>query len=124
MRTKIKLNPGEKLRLENSRSKGTLAETDIGQYSIINQAGDVVGSVDPTVSTRFYGRKKLDPVRAIRDFGDLVNEVASHLGDADGSSVTITVEINAESEGFDDRTRRTVSENATQLGFDSHEFEE
>ena len=51
MRTKIKLNPGEKLRLENSRSKGTLAETDIGQYSIINQAGDVVGSVEHTDHT-------------------------------------------------------------------------
>jgi len=82
------------------------------------------GSTKPDVLTRFYGRKQLDPVRAIRDFGDLVNEVASQLGDAEGGKVTITVEINAESDGFDDRTRRTVSENATQLGFDSHEFEE
>ena len=78
----------------------------------------------PGLRTRFYGRKQLDPVRAIRDFGDLINEVASHLGNTDGSKVTITVEVSAESEGFDDRTRRTVSENATQLGFDSHEFEE
>ena len=82
------------------------------------------GSTETTVPTRFYGRKQLDPVRAIRDFGDLVNEVASQLGDAEGGKVTITVEINAESDGFDDRTRRTVSENATQLGFESHEFEE
>lgn len=79
---------------------------------------------ESAVPTRFYGRKQMDPVRAIRDFGDLINEVTSHLGNAEGSEVTITVEINAESEGFDDRTRRTVSENATQLGFDSHEFEE
>ena len=57
--------------------------------------------------TRFYGRKQLDPVRAIRDFGD--------LGNADDGSVAITVEINAESAGFDARTRRTVSENAAQL---------
>ncbi len=78
----------------------------------------------PAVPKRFYGRKQLDPVRAIRDFGDLINEVASHLGNADGSKVTITVEINAQSGGYDDRTRRTVSENATQLGFDTHEFEE
>lgn len=78
----------------------------------------------PGVPTRFYGRKQLDPVRAIRDFGDLINEVISHLGNTDGAKVTITVEINAESGGFDDRTRRTVSENAAQLGFDTHEFEE
>jgi len=82
------------------------------------------GSTEPAVPTRFYGRKQLDPVRAIRDFGDLINEVASQLGDAEGGKVTITVEINAESDGFDDRTRRTVSENAAQLGFESHEFEE
>ena len=34
--------------------------------------------------------------------GDLVNEVASHLGNAPGGKVSITVEVNAESEGFDD----------------------
>ena len=56
--------------------------------------------------------------------GDLINEVASHLGSSDGSDVSITVEINAKSAGFDDRTRRTVSENAAQLGFETHEFEE
>lgn len=69
---------------------------------------------------RWYGRKVLEGSRAIRDFGDMVNEVAAHL---DGK-VTITVEINAESVGYGDRIRRTVSENATQLGFDHHEFEE
>ena len=50
--------------------------------------------------------------------------VAAHLGKAAGANVTITVEINAECDGFDDRTRRTVSENATQPSFESHEFEE
>ena len=78
-----------------------------------------------TISAKIWKyRKQLDSVRAIRDFGDLINEVAFQLGDAEGGKVTITVEINAESDGFDDRTRRTVSENAAQLGFESHEFEE
>ncbi len=86
--------------------------------------GPGVAQPTPGIPTRFYARKELDPVRAIRDFGDIINEVASHLGKADGANVTITVEINAESEGFDDRIRRTVSENASQLGFDTHEFEE
>lgn len=82
------------------------------------------GDPDTGFPTRFYARKSLDTVRAIRDFGDLVNEVASHLGTADASTVVITVEIAATSEGFDERTRRTVSENARQLGFEAHEFED
>ena len=102
------------------------AETDEdvapGAEEDVAEGDDGTQSAD-SAPTRFYARKLLDPVRAIRDFGDLINEVAAHLGNADGSKVTITVEINAESEAFDDRTRRTVSENATQLGFDAHEFE-
>ena len=33
------------------------------------------------------------------------------------------MEINARSDGFDTSTQRIVKESATQLGFDSHEFE-
>ena len=73
--------------------------------------------------TRFYGKKILDPVRALRDFGDLMEEVVRHLSKAEGARVTITVDINAESEGFDDHIRRVVEENATQLGFDDMGFE-
>jgi hypothetical protein len=51
-----------------------------------------------------------------------VTEVATHLGGG-SAKVKITVEIESESEGFDDRVRRTVSENASHLGFDAHEFE-
>ena len=59
------------------------------------------------------------------DLVDALGRAADgELGDTEGGKVTITVEINAESDGFDDRTRRTVSENAAQLGFESHEFEE
>lgn len=87
--------------------------------------GESVGEVDVSggLPTRIYARKSLDPVRGIRDFGDLVNEVVSHLGSVEGSEVSITVEIGAQSDGFDDRVRRVVSENATQLGFEAHEFE-
>ena len=70
----------------------------------------------------FYGRKELDPVRAIRDLGTILEEVTKHL-DGTGKEVTLTVEINARSDGYDTRTQRIVKENATQLGFDSHEFE-
>jgi hypothetical protein len=78
----------------------------------------------PGLPTRFYGRKQLDPVRAIRDFGDLINEIATHLTNSDGATVTITVEINAKSAGYDERTRFVISENAVQLGLEKHEFEE
>ena len=76
----------------------------------------------PPEPTRFYGRKELDTVRAIRDLGTILEEVTKHL-DGTGNEVTITVEINAHSDGYDTRTQRIVKENATQLGFDSHEFE-
>ena len=34
------------------------------------------------------------------------------------------MEINARSDGYDTRTQRIVKENATQLGFEAHEFED
>ncbi len=73
--------------------------------------------------TRFYGRKELDPVRAIRDLGAVLDEITKHL-DGTGNEVTLTVEINARSDGYDTRTRRIVKENAAQLGFEAHEFED
>ena len=73
--------------------------------------------------TRFYGQVELDSVRAIRDLDTILNEVVSHLRRA-GDEVTISVEVNAKSNNFDARTIRVVRENAAQLGFTSHEFEE
>ena len=72
--------------------------------------------------TRFYGRMQLDPVRAMRDLGGIIDEVTKHLGGT-GNEVTLTVEINARSGGYDTRTQRVVKENATQLGFEFHEFD-
>ncbi len=72
--------------------------------------------------TRFYGRMELDPVRAMRDLGGVIDEVTKHLHGT-GNEVTLTVEVNAHSDGYDTRTQRIVKENATQLGFEFHEFE-
>ena len=47
----------------------------------------------------------------MRDLGGIIDEV------------TVTVEINVRSDGYDTRTQRIVNENASQLGFESHEFE-
>jgi hypothetical protein len=73
--------------------------------------------------TSFYGQFSLDSVRAIRQLEDILRNVVEHLSSADGSSVDLTLEINAKSSGFDDRTRRVVSENANQLGAKGQEFE-
>lgn len=80
-------------------------------------------SQEKTKKTRFYGRTTLDPVRAVRDLGSIITEVTEHLGGAPSGSVTFVVEVEASSEDYDERTQRTVSENARALGFDAAEFE-
>jgi hypothetical protein len=79
--------------------------------------------VEPSKPTRFYGRVCVEPVRLLRDIGDVAEAIVQQLGQT-GASVNITVEIEAANPaGFGDDVRRTVSENATTLKFESHEFE-
>lgn len=74
---------------------------------------------------RFYGRKKLDPVRFMRDAGDIADNIVRHLQSIDGASMEVTLEVTAEADdGVPPETVRTVSENARTLNFDSHGFEE
>ncbi|MDP9420451.1 MAG: Swt1 family HEPN domain-containing protein [Actinomycetota bacterium] len=73
---------------------------------------------------RFYGRVSLEPVRMLRDLGDIADAIIGQLGRAD-AKVSITVEIEAScDQGFSDGVRRTVSENARTLKFEAHEFED
>lgn len=79
---------------------------------------------EPVASaTSFYGQFSLDSVRAIRQLEEILRTVVERLNAAPGGAVKLTLEINASSAGFDDRVRRVVSENATQLGARSQEFE-
>lgn len=71
----------------------------------------------------FYGQFELDSVRAIRQLEEILRNVVEHLHSAPGAGLRLTLEINATSDGFDDRVRRVVSENASQLGAKSTEFE-
>ena len=80
-------------------------------------------SVKQKVKTRFYGRKALDPVRAVRDLGTIISEITEHLGKAAGGQVEFIVEVKASSDEFDEATQRTVTENTRALGFESSEFE-
>ncbi len=78
----------------------------------------------PVVPTRFYGRVSLEAVRMLRDLGNIAEAIVAQLGRAD-ADVVITVEVEASApKGFDDDVRRTVSENARTLRFDTHEFED
>jgi hypothetical protein len=79
--------------------------------------------VKQKVKTRFYGRKALDPVRAVRDLGTIISEITEHLGKAAGGQVEFIVEVKASSDEFDEATQRTVTENTRALGFESSEFE-
>ena len=38
MESKLKLNQGERLKLEKSKIKGSMGQTDIEHYSIINES--------------------------------------------------------------------------------------
>ena len=80
-----------------------------------------VGSPEPGSSkpTQFYAQFNLDPVRCIKQLGEIADHVSSKLGD----DVELALEIRAKSEeGLDESTRRTVSENARSLGAQSSEF--
>ena len=70
--------------------------------------------------TQFYAQFNLDPVRCIKQLGEIADHVSSKLGD----DVELVLEVRAKSdEGFDESTRRTVSENSRSLGAQSSEFE-
>ena len=75
---------------------------------------------EPSKPTQFYAQFNLDPVRGIKQLGEIGDHVTSKLGEA----VELVLEIRATSEeGYDEATRRTVSENARSLGAQSSEFE-
>ncbi|MCY3849326.1 MAG: DUF499 domain-containing protein [Acidimicrobiaceae bacterium] len=70
--------------------------------------------------TEFYAEFQLDPVRCIRQLGEIAEHVTARLG----PGVELTLEVRAKNQdGFDEATRRTVSENAANLGSRSSEFE-
>jgi len=89
------------------------------------QDGDFLPQPPPTKRvTRYYGRAYIDPQRVNKDMGLIVEEVIERLTSLVGCEVEITVEINAHlSEGFDESTIRTVSENSRTLKFEEHGFD-
>ena len=75
--------------------------------------------------TRFYGVKTLNSDKIAMDFKNIADEVIANLRAADGTALTVRIEIEATNlVGFEDGKVRTVSENARTLKFDQSGFEE
>ena len=78
----------------------------------------------PSRPRRFHGTVTLDPARAGRDASKITDEVITHLVGLIGSSVQVTLEIDADiPTGVPDHVVRTVTENSRTLKFTSHGFE-
>jgi predicted AAA+ superfamily ATPase len=73
---------------------------------------------------RYFGKVELDATRVGRDAGRIAEEVIAHLAGLVGSTVTVTLEIEATvPDGAPDNVVRTVTENSRTLGFSSQGFE-
>ena len=89
-------------------------------------ASDQTPSLEPVrppdhrTATRFYARFDLDPIRGIRQLGEILEHVTARLG----TDLEMVLEIQAANpEGYDDATQRIVSENAANLRVRFSEFE-
>jgi predicted AAA+ superfamily ATPase len=88
-------------------------------------AGAAPGVQDIPKPRRFHGSVNLDPTRVGRDAGRIADEVIAHLAGLVGSTVRVTLEIEADvPAGTPDNVVRTVTENSRTLKFTSHGFEQ
>ena len=73
---------------------------------------------------RYHGSVDLDPTRVGRDASRIADEVIAHLNGLVGSTVRVTLEIEADiPSGAPDNVVRTVTENSRTLKFTSQGFE-
>jgi len=78
-------------------------------------------TVQPRKPIRYHGTVVLDSARVGRDAGRIADEVVTHLVGLVGSSVRVTLEIEAEiPQGAPDNVVRTVTENSRTLKFTSN----
>ena len=110
---------------EGEPGDGGVSEDDDGAECKRGDTGPDEAPADdsrPTTpsATRFYAQFDIDPVRAIKQLGQILEHVSARLG----ADVELSLEIRATSpDGYDDTTQRVVSENATNLGVKASEFE-
>ena len=106
-------------------SPGALPGDDTGPTPT-PPGGTPQGQPQPTATQpkRFHGTAVLDATRVGRDASRIADEVIAHLVGLVGSTVTVTIEVEAEiPDGAPDHVVRTVTENARTLKFTSQGFE-
>jgi hypothetical protein len=79
------------------------------------------GQIQPAKPKRYHGSVLLDSARVGRDAGRIADEVVTHLVGLVGSSVRVTLEIEADiPQGAPDNVVRIVTENSRTLKFASN----
>lgn len=76
MYSRIKLNEGDTLQLDRSETKGTMSETDINHYIIINEEGEVVGKIIHEDHTSINGFHRTQHVKQTDSNGKIVLETS------------------------------------------------
>ncbi|WP_421267501.1 hypothetical protein [Aeromonas veronii] len=74
MENRVKLQPDEKLKHESSRTRGTMGQTDVCTYSVVNEDGQVVGKVVHTEEITLNGLNKRHSIRQTDLSGNVVVE--------------------------------------------------
>ncbi len=117
--------------METATASASLGPTAGGETAARSTAtgGGAAGTstVAPTSARpkRYYGTVALDAARVGRDAGRIADEVIAHLSGLVGSSVNVTLEIEADvSAGVPENVVRTVTENSRTLKFSSYGFEQ
>ena len=107
----------------NASGEGRFVYTPANEGSAIRE--DNTPSVSTPKNRRFFMSADLDTTRINRDVQKYVEEIIQHLTSVDGAKVTVSLEVQAESdEGFTQQTVRTISENCRTLRVRDSGFEE
>ena len=113
----------------DSAASGSPASNGASGGSAVGDPGGPGGDRQPPAKpgkddpTKYYARFDLSGARSIKQLEDILRNVADHLAAVEGSSVSLTLEVNASGPAFDERTVRVVRENAGQLQAKANEFE-
>jgi predicted AAA+ superfamily ATPase len=119
---------------QDAETRPATAETTVGAGetttpgtngdSTATQTGSSQTPQSAPAPKRFHGTVTLDPTRVGRDASRIADEVVAHLSGLMGSTVKVTLEIEAEiPSGAPENVVRTVTENSRTLKFTSHGFE-
>lgn len=104
-----------------------LPTADPKKPKVVDQPSEPVDPAEPALPKRFFGTIELNQDRMARHADQVIAEVVERIATVDGARVKVSIEIEVEvgaSDGFDDATQRTISENAAALGFKQASFEE